>query len=261
MRKSRVLLLVCIFALAFSGVANAALGTWFGGVGNWEVNANWPDHPTYPNAIPDQANLISGTATINTAIQLNVGIIGFGVADLVTEVIIAPGASLTTGSEVIVGIGAGSNSAGVLTVEGTGNLGSLRVAGEVAGSTDFVNVNGGTLNVTAFGTYIGTRWDDITYGVGTVDIYNSGTVAISGMGAMGNRIDIHPGSTVNLLDSGSVLKLLGNYVTELQGWIDAGRVTGRDLAVYMPDGWTYAVPEPATLVLLGLGGLLLRRKR
>jgi hypothetical protein len=267
MRISRLLLLVCVLAIAFSSAANAALYTWWypSSGGNWEDSTKW-DPAGVPSASGDQANIFDGVCYLNSAKTITVAIIGFGTTHQ-ARLVVNPGASFTTDlSEVIVGIVAGPSSAN-LDVEagGTATLASLRVAGEAVGSTDFVTIKG-DVTVTSFGTYIGTRWDNTPRGTGIVDIYGDGSLTVDGMGAMGNRIDIYAGSSVNLHGGNSVLRLLGDRTAELQNWIDLGRVTGRSYALYSDpaaggDGYTYAVPEPATLVLLGIGGLLLRRKR
>jgi hypothetical protein len=262
MRSSKwLLVLVCAFVAVLPSVGNAAIFSWFGGNGAWENGANWDQ----AGAIPDdqaQVNQVSGICTISSAQKCFVSLIGFGVAGLSPTLDIQANGSLTQkDTEMIIGIaGGGPTAPGIVNVEGTATLASLRIGGEGTNNYGFMNINGGNVTVTAFGTYIGTRWDNLNTGIGTVNISNGGVFTINGMSAQGKPFVINTGSSVNLFGSTAVFKANGDWVEYMQGLIDAGKITGRTEAVLMNDGYTYVVPEPMTMVLLGLGGLLIRRK-
>jgi hypothetical protein len=56
--------------------------------------------------------------------------------------------------------------------------------------------------------------------------------------------------------------LVGNLsVQDVEDLIDGGVITGTGLVVTTKGDYTSVTPEPATLIMLGLGGLILRRKR
>lgn len=268
MNRKIVVLGLCFLVMV--GAANA-VHTWFGGDGIWELGSNW-DAGTVPTVANfDQANFLSGTCTVTTMdASAQVIIMGFGIENLTATLNINSDAKLSMpNSEAIIGFYAGTNANAVMNVEGIAALASLRVAGEQVGCAGTVNVDGGFLNVTAFGTYIGTNWEayaggvPVPKGVATINIDNGGIFRVVGMGANGNRFDVAAnGSAINILDDASVFKVLDNCETYMQGLMDDGRITGRDVAWFnAADGYTYAVPEPATMILLGLGGLLIRRKR
>jgi hypothetical protein len=236
-------LVMCAFVAILPSVGNAVTFTWFGGTGAWENGANWDQGGLTPGE-SDQANFVTGTCTISSTQKCYVSIIGFGIST--TTLDIQAGGSLTQAvTEMIVGIaGGGPTAPSVVNVEGTATLASLRIGGEGTNNYGIVNINGGSLTVTSFGTYLGTRWDDLDTGIGTVNISNGGTFTVDGMCLQGTRIVINDGSSVNLLDSTATLKVKDDYTTYLQDLINAGKITGINsprcsLSVSFHDGYTF----------------------
>ena len=111
----------------------------------------------------------------------------------------------------------------------------LRLGGDLGTGVGLLNLDGGTINL-------------------------SGHLAITGVDSV---IDFPEGSTgvinIHHVDfEGSLAAAMG----EIQGWIGDGYIVGGGVSYDdVAQNIVVAVPEPATLSLLALGGLLLRRKK
>ena len=132
--------------------------------------------------------------------------------------------------------------------------GSAFYLGGGTNADENVNVYG-TLNVAANLNIGGTAG-----GNAFLNIYNSGVV-----NADSYTINTAANRKINLYGSGRMY-VKGNVVTQAQADIDDERITcdiSKPLAVY-DEGTNktmiYNIPEPVTIALLGLGGLLFRRK-
>jgi len=134
-----------------------------------------------------------------------------------------------------------SNTDSIGTVDITG--GSLSIGGMIGiGTIDAVNPSGGT---------------------GTVNVNDGGLLALANIHAEGTSI--HPGSMLNLYGTGQVT-LPGNFEAVIANYAAAGLISGdgipSNVQASFADGvTTVVVPEPASMILLGLGGLALLRVR
>jgi hypothetical protein len=199
----------------------------------------------------------------------------------------ASGANLTTGFLTI-------NSGGVVNAGGTLKLGAgaSTVAGNLKG---FVTLNGGTLNVTSH-LWVGNN--NLT--LGTIDINSGGILNVGGMLGLGTAnatsasggiglLNVNDGGVLNLANihataqqsiwAGSVLDisgsglvtLPGNFVSVVNGYIGAGKITGNDIAGNVQAFFNSSlnktlitvVPEPSIFALAAVAGLGLavRRRR
>jgi len=255
--------LMCVVLLVnFAGSAFA--GLWDGGAGtsNWNDALNW-DSDTVPTA---GEGAIIGASSLGTQEPT----IGTGVAAVGSSVLlgdpfgiepnpsgpftltVSGSGSLTVGGDMQVGLG---GSSAILDVSGTASItvgASLIVGNSTAGT---VNQTGGTV----------TSTNPIYLPIGGSDpaLYNLyGGLLIAPAISIGG-----PG----ILDiTGGTMLLAGDHVGTMDFFIGLGRLTAyggagtivRDFNVTNPGVTTVtAIPEPATLALLSLGGMLLRKKR
>ena len=164
-------------------------------------------------------------------------------AGLVTTILV-PGfnAVVDTTAKTITFVGTATTIGDPLSVTSV----SLSVLSPDAGSVAYVSTSAG-LTLTGSGNV-----DNIGYAPGSWISYS----AYSSNGAVGNlAVFSYTGSPtkVTLLDE-TIVGLANAEVGFYNGGGSAVSLNGKEIAFS-------AVPEPATMVLLGLGGLLLRRKK
>lgn len=232
---------------------------WASGVtGPWNDTWTWGSATNYPVA-GDNAHLNLGSSvsidgTAEAAAELNVGSWS-GNSDLVSLSIANAGSLNVSGWT---SIGAANLDVGKLTI-GSGSTFTADDALNVGYNGDgTMIVDGGSIVNANGGLFVSNPWGAGT-GAGLLSLLD-GTVNVATDFAMSAAgiIDIH----------GGTLSIYGLWWDDTLGsYIDADQIIGYGgtQSVNLDHVGEYtvltAVPEPATLCLLGLGGLLIRRKK
>jgi hypothetical protein len=225
--------------------------------GNWNVAANWT------NGVP---GVVDGKAVFNVPDAAECAVTDAQSFDQFVQGDNAPGGvirvmdggSLTTG---VAWSAVGYNNTAHMIVEtgGTVTFGEHSWIGLLAGSVGTLDINGGTVNVAQM---IGLGWDG---GTGYVNVNDGGLLALSNIHGDGST-SIKQNSLLSINGTGKVT-LPGDFTGVIETYTAAGKIAGNGLAgnvqAVFADGVTAvtAIPEPVSLALLGLGGLLIRKRR
>ena len=275
--KKKIVILIALLVVTSS--AFAADIQWFGGAHDrdWANAANWNSNLIPPGPVPtgvDKAKLnfvwgnpgpiVSAPGAVANEIFISedrdLGTVGL------QTLTVTDGGVLTANGQVLLGYfgadgraGLPANEGGLIMNGGTANLMSHLFVGFTG--IGHLNVNGGVLNVAGM---FGLGWNG---GLATVDI----------AGGLLNTEQWDFSHASNYTFNFSEIKMApgdGEWIqdhfwqNEIQALVTAHKITTSVPGAHVVVDWdpvaqkthVYAIPEPMTIALLGLGTLCLRRK-
>ncbi len=285
-------LISLVLVLAIAGVASAADFYWNSNVasGNYSVMTNWKigGTATSPLATSTQGYgdqmwarpSLNGSLGATASITINVDVAAYtsrlNINTGTPTLNILDGVTLTNNGTIsATGWQFYNTTLGVVNVDGSllnerGDTTQMtvKIGGSGNGSSNTININDGGIM-----TVKNTATHNALFAIGnTQTAAGSAYVNI----AAGGLLDVDS-YTFGLLANkklkvayGGLMKVRGDVTTQINGDITAGNIVGAYGNAIGLDVWTKTeggqvytyVPEPATVALLGLGSLmLLRRKR
>ena len=242
-------LIAFVLALSLAGNVQAGTSTWNdAGDHLWGTVANWSLFPTFDDWVKIRYGAPGPTLVSEGAEALKISV---GYED--DSALTVDGGSLTTVEDLALGWNSGSGTLNMIS--GVINVGRDFEVGRAAQGT--ANIIGGTITV----------GDDLMIPEGGTT--NTALVNLDG-GVVIVSDDLTMAGTGAINIKAGTLILEGDMVSTVQGYIDNGWITAYgsagdvlvDFDLTNPGKTTVtAIPEPATLALLGLGALVLRRRR
>lgn len=175
--------------------------------------------------------------------------------------------TIDAGGQASIGswLGIGHNGTGVATVEGILNVGGhlWMGAGGSGGNGTLTISDGGIVNVAQ---NIGLGTINASTASGGMAVINVNDGGLLNLYQWSSTTSIQDGSVLNINGTGTVI-VGGNRVDQANDYFALGKIAsdlGAINSVYTAEGdftTITAIPEPATLSLLGLGALALLRKK
>ena len=266
----KVVYMACVAAMLSMAMQVLAANDWTNttGDGKWSTAANWSEGivPTItPDSIGDprinltgaNACTIDGTMPQAVAQWLHIGNFWGETGTLNVVAGGKIGTPIWGTGETFVG-GENTSATGILNIDGAGSVAKSegwRIGSATLGSA--------VVNITNGGVMQGGTWDNYIRATATVNIMSGGVMQMMGVSqfVVDGVIDISGPTSLLLLET--------DRLPLVNALIAAGKITGNGIvgnvsATYneIVPGYTVvtAIPEPMTLAILGLGGLLLRRR-
>ncbi|MEN6386252.1 MAG: PEP-CTERM sorting domain-containing protein [Phycisphaerales bacterium] len=254
--KLKVALVMIMMSLAVSSQAGGLY--WSANSGDWASGSSW-DVGSKPGAGDQALVLWDHTITVTGNEQagtVNLGYVANGWLN------IAAGGSLNVGTMHVGQTDEGNLEVGTMNVNGTVTAQTLYVAFERNNGRGVLNVNNGGLVTVNEGFYMSTT--------NTTEVDAFARINLNGNGSIisnwGYAVQLQNAKAHIDLEAG-FLKFKGDQRAQIETYINSGWLTAYDGngTVNAPvfDGVNTivtAIPEPATMILLSIGGLLLRRK-
>ena len=263
---SKKILLVLVAVLGLVGMVQAAEPTWThsGGTGNWNDSASWVTteaalFPTWNGnySVPNTATIEGGVVNVVGSGQQGSGRCNIGNGAVVNVYGLGVDRDLNIGLNLTLGYVPGDSTLNIIGTGTTVYCEQLQLGVAVGGSGTINIGDGATLMHGGWGTFVGMEGTGTINMTGTGSMFlwdgNNGKIQMTGTG----HINLEAGK---IEQNGDLVSLYQSYVNN--GWI-TGYGSSSNVNVALVGGWTIVtatVPEPATMILLGLGGLLLRKR-
>ena len=265
MCSRKVVVGVAVFLLIVTAGVRADWHNWYGSGGvdqNWDNPLNWQyqtapdpwDNPIVDTDLSGASKYPILSSGNHNYFEVYVGWNNDGAMRMT-------GGTIATDAGSWKGLALGYNTAGksgtlymdggTITVNSRMYLGNE--SGTWGGTTGIIEMAGGTI-------YNNFMWEAMT-------LSGSSHIDLTGGTIDGERLLIKSsGAYVNITDTGKLIlrhQNTGLLLTDIAGYIASNQIRGDNLQVAW-DGnivTITSIPEPATMLLLGLGGLLFRRKK
>lgn len=257
MEKTKKINAVFMMLILLSGVSYAGC-LWTGAVSNaWSNASNWSGG--FPSSAVDVSingqnipvgghQLVIASGVSAQASRLFVG------SDTTSVTVTLAGGTLTQSDSAWLGIGIGcttGNTSFFNISSGSADLGATLMVG-FAGGTGYLNMSGGSIYA-PHGTVLGQSG-----GIGYAQL-NGGELKTGGLTISSGSADIRGGKLILWSDQSAAVQ---SYVNNglLTGYGSASNIV---ISLTANPGWTTvtAIPEPATILLLGSALLGLRKRK